>query len=261
MFSLRYSIFYTLLLWHTPTWAQDMIEQTLSQYYPQYSLIQKCHIAENEEGLFCLREDARKIIDTTNGKQLYLLMSGNAINPHTHEEGGAHVQTGMVGMFVFQQKGKSWQLSYAKPDIFIGTFGYAPKDWQLHRFGIETWGFLNTIGDMHQGYSGSQYLILLPKGQDAIETYTVMASVANTAAKICEQEVNPQACLNKTYELDSQLRIRRDMPAKDGIYPLQLTVNGHEGAKKYQNKKYIFHFNHAKGYLPPRNYPLQSHDY
>lgn len=262
MLSLRQLAQYLpFLLFSFPTWAQDAIEQTLTQYYAQYSASQKCHLAKNEEGLFCLREDARQTISTDNGKQLYLLMRGNAIDPETHEEGGAHIQTGMVGMFVFQQKGASWQPSHARADIFVGAFGNAPKDWQLHQFGSNTWGFLNTAGDVHQGYSGSKYLILFPEDQSDIAVYGIPAAAANTAAKICEAAANPQACLNETYELDSQLRIRHDMPANDGIYPLQLTVNGHEGTTKYRNKKYIARFHRPKGYLLPREYPVQNYDY
>lgn len=245
-----------------PAVAQTPAE-AVAQFYPEYSTGQQCPLLNNDQGLYCMREQVRKIVDSATGKQLYLLMRGNTIVPETHEEtDGYHAQSGEVGMFVFRQNGADWQLSHAKADIAVGAFGQAPKDWTMHQFGQNVWGFLQETGDMHQGYAGSQYVILLPNGANSIGVYGVPASASNIDVRDCETDENPQACRATQYNLESTIKIRRDLSPDGGVYPLQLTINGYDGAKKYHNTRYIVRFNASqKKYVFPKDYPLSDKAY
>ena len=47
-----------------------------------------------------------------------------------------------------------------------------------------------------------------------------------------------------------------------GFYPLQLTVSGFDGSKKYTNKVFIATYNSAKEYYStPKDYPLADKDF
>ena len=69
-------------------------------------------------------------------------------------------------------------------------------------------------------------------------------------------------CLSELYNLSSKIKILKDGKTSAGFYPLQLTVSGFDGSKKYTNKVFIATYNSAKGYYSTqKDYPLADKDF
>lgn len=91
-------------------------------------------------------------------------------------------------------------------------------------------------------------------------------ALGNCAENLYEDRKNTAAerrkCLGKLYSLSSKIKILKDGQTSAGFYPLQLTVSGFDGAKKYRNKAFVSTYNAAKGhYSIPKGYPLADKEF
>ena len=247
-------LFFMLSVLICASWASaDAVdEQTLNKYFPQYSRANQCWIANVEQGSYCMKIDASKTVNTTSGKQRFILVAGDRFDFTQNIPNGSHVDSGTVAMFVLQQINNKWQVIAADTEIDVGAYGRAPTDWAFHQFGPDTYGFLNEHGDAHQGYAGSDYAILVPDGKK-IAKHWVGASANDENADLDEAKVTV---------LESKLEIDSSVSVKTGLYPLLITVNGKEGKKRYNNSVYKIPYDQTKKiYTPPKNYPLGKRDY
>ena len=227
--------------------ADTIDEQTMKQYFSQYNRANQCWVANVEQGSYCMKIDASKIVDTASGKQKYILVAGDRYDFTKNEADGAHVHSGTVAMFVLRQVNNKWQVIAADTEIDVGAYGRAPTDWTFHQFGPDTYGFLNVHGDMHQGHMGSDYAILVHDGKK-IAKHWVGAGADNENADVDEAEVTV---------LESKLKVDSSASVKTGLYPLLITVNGRDGKKRYSNSVYKIPYDQTKKtYAPPKNYPL-----
>ena len=146
--------------------------------------------------------------------------------------------------------------------------GGAAQDGALHQFGPDTWGFINQGGDMHQGYAGSRHIILLPLG-NKISISQITAEPDNSGALgDCsadmgfESAAERQDCRQRLETITSRLNIDHGGTLVAGLYPLQLTVNGFSGSKKYRNQVVRIPFDRAAGqYREPKSSPLAGADF
>ncbi len=251
------------------TWAAAQTPQQIVQkFYPRYSSQFQCRIAEEKkQGTYCMKLMKTETRDTAQGRLMYLAFSGNLVDLATGEESGSHANTGLAGVFVLKETAPNdWALLAAQPTATVGSSGYGPKEWSLHEFGPDKWGFLTEHGDVHQGYRGRHYVLFVHDGGKRVDESWLGGSWSNTGALgDCSQEETAKArkaCLNKLGEQEATLKIRRDMPTVQGYYPIDLTLSGFTGRKKYRNQHYTAVFNTAKkAYLAPKNYPLRDIDY
>ncbi len=257
----------------TQSVVAQSIEQILQQHYPKYNQKHQCFIGSDQqykstedvvEGDYCLKVDAQKTINTANGKMHYILLAGGPIDLGTGELLQAHVASGVVDMLVLKEAGKdSWELAAAQGGIAVGAFGEAPSGWQLQQFGTDAWGFLNSAGDAHQGYSGSYYVILLPVGNTIYASRIVAEADNSGALGDCsaedgfETKADQASCAGRRETLSSTLKIDRRGAVVSGMYPLQLTVNGVSGKKKWKDHVVTIPFDAQKHkYLDPESSPL-----
>lgn len=259
----RLIVLMSIVLSALPAFAQTPT-QWLRQFYPlSVPNNPKCMgVIDKNQGFYCMLLDVAKPI----GTQLYVIMAGNKINQNTGEDDGAHSNSGLVGFFVFEKKQGQWHLTSSNPRMPVGAFGYAPTKWTLHEFGPGRWGALNTHGDMHQGYAGSHYVILLPRGKN-IQTSRIGSSFDNSGAlgdctsnDVDGTGMTVAQCRAKRFVMDSRIKIDRNSATRYGYYPLKLTLFGHKSLKKYKHRVYIIHYT-QKGYVAPKTYPLYNIDY
>ena len=253
-----------------PAWAQTPVE-IVHRFYPKVYRAQSCFVAQKDDAFYCMKQVKTEVRDTASGRLMYLLFAGDRFNFATGKPDGSHVELGLAGMFVLKfLSGNDWELVAAKPKASVGSFGNAPSAdlWTFHEFGPGRWGFLTEHSDMHQGHAGSAYVVYAHNGKRISESW-LTASYNNLGAygDNCEmyREEGAKAmreCRAKLSELESKIKIRRDLPATNGFYPLQLTLSGYEGRKAYRNQAYVLPFNAKKNqYLQPKNYPLRDKEY
>ena len=232
--------------------AQNIEQKILSRYFPSYNKANNCWVAETEQGTYCMKLDASKTVKTSAGEKKYLLATGSLYDFTRNETTGGHANSGNVAMFVLQKTNHDWRVLSAKTEITVGTFGNARTDWSFHQFGPDTYGFLNTHGDVHQGYAGSHYVILTPD-KNKITEHWIGATVDNTGAI---------GLTRKSNLVDSSIKIDRSKEIQSGLYPLIITVNGRMGSKRFNQKSYTINYdNRAQKYVEPKDYPLRDIDY
>ena len=255
------TLLFSLLLLSGTVFAQTP-EQIIRKIYPKYSQKNQCHQVQNDDDVYCMRPLKRNIRDTAQGKLMYLLYRGDHFDFTENREDGAHVNTGLAGFFVLKHKsGNDWELLASAPRENVGAFGSAPKEWTFHEFGKDKWGFLTTHGDVHQGISGSHYVLFHHNGGRKIGVSWLGASISNYGwygdnCEFYEDEPKRQKdCVKNTLEsLDSKIKILRNQTPSGGFYPIQITVDGHTGQKKYRQQVFRMNFDTKSGkYIEPKN--------
>ncbi|MDK4684119.1 hypothetical protein [Kingella negevensis] len=264
------------LLFATSTVYAQTSAQIVQKFYPNYSNKLKCRIAETEDGTYCMRVLKTETRTTLQGKLMYLLFGGNFVNTDEWKEEPVHAASGSAGVFVLREKAANdWELVAASPNNTVGSFGTAPakSKWSFREFGKDKWGFLTTHSDVHQGHSGSHYVILAHDGGRKIGASWLGANIDDTGAYGADCEYAPsegdtptvaerRKCMRKLKSAESSLKILPNGKTVGGFYPLQLTLSGKLGSKTYRNQAYVVPFNAAKGqYVAPKNYPLSDIDY
>lgn len=272
---MKKSILCMALFFTAATVQAQTPQQIVQKFYPKYSQKYGCYrVSVKGRGEFCVRQTKSETRQTVQGKLTYLLFTGDVFDFEKGEADGAHVQSGLAGVFVLKQTGNNWKLLAAQPHGWAGSFGNAPdaKYWSLHEFGKDKWGFLTQHYDIHQGYSGTAYLLFAHDGARKIIEDGINAEADNAGAlgncsdNLYEDRKNTAAerreCLDKLYSLSSKIKILKDGKTSAGFYPLQLTVSGFDGAKKYRNKAFVSTYNAAKGhYSIPKGYPLADKEF
>lgn len=244
------TLLFSLLLLSGTVFAQTP-EQIIRKIYPKYSQKNQCHQVQNDDsGDYCMRLHKRKIRDTAQGKLMYLLYRGNHFDFTENREDGAHVLSGMAGFFVLKQKsGNDWELLASAPRGRVGSWGKAPEEWTFHEFGKDKWGFLTTSGYMNQGVVEDYYVLLHHNGGRKIGESVMGASFSNGGS-------------GGDTDLDSKIKILRNQTPSGGFYPIQITVDGNVGQKKYRQQVYRMNFDTKSGkYIEPKNYVLKNIDY
>ncbi len=152
------------LLTTSPTFAGQSIKQLMNDYYSTFDEKSNCRyiVGGKIEAKYCIKLQQAKQVDTKKGKRLYLLMTGKSVE----EIGRAY--GGLVGMFVFApdsntiDKKTTWKVVSAKPQIEMGSSGYAPDEWIFHKFAPDQWGFLTTTSFAMGGQFTESFNILTP---------------------------------------------------------------------------------------------------
>lgn len=246
--------------------------QIIGKFYPEFNQKNQCYaVVSKERGSYCVKQVKAETRETGQGRLMYVLFAGNKFDFKENIANGAHADSGLAGVFVFKQKANGWQLLAAAPQVTVGASGDAPEKFTFHEFGKDKWGFLTRHSDVHQGFSGSHYVILAHDGGSRISQSWIGANADNSGAYGSDCEVvrdgggtrkEIQACLVRLYSLDATVRILRNRPMSGGFYPLQLTVTGNEGKKTYRGQTFVIPFDVKKGkYVAPKPYPLNNKTY
>ena len=240
------------------------IPNAMSVYRGGYSKPLKCWLSPDKEtgGAYCMKFKTQKTVETPEGRLEFVLFTGNHIDTDTMSEDGIHAHSGRSGIFVFRRENGIPVPVASAPYISAGSFGNAPEQWTFHRFGEHRWGFLTQHCDAHQGYSGCHYVINVYDGKRIVNSW-IGAESDNTSALVCEELKGEERrrCLDKEVELESTIKIRRDLPATAGFYPLEIKVSGRKGRKNIAQTFVIPYRNAKTGYAEPKNYLFRNLDY
>lgn len=249
--------------------AQGFMQTLLKPFYPVYNLANQCQgvwandgsydgvTGETYQSGYCVDINAQYIVNTTQGKRLYLLTTGDvAFDEYGQESGGSHVQSGLVGMFVFKPKGEDWQIEFANPYMNAGSSGRAISEWQFVKLGMDTWGFVGEHSDVHYGVFESSKVILTPDGTGGIIDNWIGASHNDDSFMCIEAQGKQQPCDN----IDATMIVETG-DVVNGFYPLFFVVSGYFDGKTYDNRSYHITYQAGKGYVAPSNYPLKHDDW
>lgn len=239
------------------------VNDIIKAYYPIYNETQQCQgvIAPSGSvnGLtrepyltgYCIDIDRQKVVETDEGKRLYVLVKGDA---SFNKDGEAlnyddtRFNSGLVGMFVLKPKGSSWEVESVNPTMNAGSFGQGLSNWHLKRFAPNAWGFLNKHSSAIQGYYSDYLVILIPDEGDIRESW-IGIDYNNEDIGKCEEDLLECDNVETAFTIDNRKTV-------NGFYPLELTLNGLVKGKKYNNATYHINYQKGKGYIPPNDYPL-----
>ena len=103
-------------------------QQIVQESYPKYSQKYQCYrVNIKDSGEYCVRQIKSETRQTAQGRLMYLLFAGNVFDFKNGNESGAHVQTGLAGIFVLKQADGGWKLLASQPHSWAGSFGIAYK--------------------------------------------------------------------------------------------------------------------------------------
>lgn len=256
-------------------------EQIVQRHYRNYSQQHRCFRASPSDaelgynadygGEFCMHQTKREIRQTAQGRLMYLLYTGDRFDFGKGESTGGRVQSGLAGIFVLKQVRGGWQLLAAKPYIEIGTYGVAPeaKYWSFRQFGRARWGFMTPMSYLSHGYASSEILIFTHNGASKVSESRITTKTNNgyildncRTNRDTGQPNTPaerQKCRGEWHKLSASFRIMPHARPTAGFYPLQLTISGFDGFKRYHNQTFLIHYNAAQeSYVEPRTYPLAN---
>ncbi|WP_426138152.1 hypothetical protein [Psychrobacter sp. TWR1-1-1] len=154
-------VFISFIFSVTNTYAGQTVNEILNEYYPIYNEAKQCRgiMANNGssdgEGTlyqngYCIKIDRQLKVETKQGTRLYISVIGDiGFNEDGSQAYGAHVFSGLVGMFVLKPQGSGWEVESANPAMNAGSSGKALKDWKLIQVAPDKWGFINIHSDSH----------------------------------------------------------------------------------------------------------------
>lgn len=218
---------------------------------------------------YCVSIDQRKWVNTSKGKRLYVLVTGDvAFDTTGAKTSGSHADSGLAGMFVLAPKGIGWQVESAQAMLPAGASGEGLRQWRLIKVAPDTWGFLNEHSDGHFGVSGGDYVILTPEGRSIRQSW-IGANYSTDGMVDCDspaQVSSAKGRVDKIHlgkqcsDLSSQFTIDSRALIND-FYPLTVVVNGYHRGVIYKNQRYQLFYQPNQGYVEPSYYPLKDLDY
>ena len=267
-------VFISFIFSVTNAYAGQTVNEILNEYYPIYNEAKQCRgiMANNGssdgEGTlyqngYCIKIDRQLKVQAKQGTRLYISVIGDiGFNEDGSEAYGAHVFSGLVGMFVLKPQGSGWEVESANPAMNAGAFGKGLKGWKLIQVAPDIWGFINIHSDSHYIQSFSEYVLMTPDPKSKKVIYSHIAAKATTennpiAPSGCSKDRKVEYCtlLKAKLNIDKTTLI-------NGFYPLEITISGHKynynGSEKktYNNQVYKIKYEPKKGYQKPKDYPL-----
>ena len=224
-------------------------ERSLPQYIPGYLAQQfrldqalNCLIYRREGQEYCMRYQQHKSALDRN----YVLLVGDNRNQDANSQGIAQ-------LLVFDKAGKF----IARGEMNGGSYGHAPAVWKWLEIGQDLWAAQGESAYSHGGIIGEKRLLLYSDGAeihgDEIRSRYDNSGQFDQCDGDCERELT---------NLRADLRVRHDLPASNGLYRLEMLVDGHRGIKQYATRyeRQPFRLEYDLGqkrYLIPDDYPLE----
>lgn len=229
----------------TNAYAGQTVNEILNEYYPIYNETKQCRgiMANNGssdgEGIlyqngYCIKIDRQLKVQAKQGTRLYVSVIGDiGFYEDGSEAYGAHVLSGLVGMFVLKPQGSGWEVESANPAMNAGSSGKALKDWKLIQVATDKWGFINIHSDSHWVHSGSAFVLLTPDKSNIRRSWVEAKYEHSNGGS-----GSAGGCSNPDASTCTLLKAKLGVDKKtiiNGFYPLEITLNGFEDDKVYKN--------------------------
>lgn len=220
--------------------AQLAAKRLMDAAFDAYDRQQQCW--RNRQDPYCTRVDRADFIQVNGERRLYLLAVGDMLDSQG-EDNGSHPDPGRVAAFIVTlPNAKPAMLAY-DTRIGIGSFGRAPRDWQLVQVGAQHWGWMNTSGTCHQGYCSSDYYVLSDR-QTNIKNLTAFSATIDDSGACSTQD-----CERRATTISTQLSF--DRQAKDQQhFPLKIALRGLDQGKDVIPSTMTIPFDEQKGVYP-----------
>ena len=216
----------------------------LDQFYGNPDKNLGCRLVSAGTDLYCMEIAHSAIRKTADGKRLYAVATGRAIN-------SAHVTPGLVEAFVVDDKGGQARLAAKSARLQMGAWGEAPDNWNLKLLGAKgNWGWIAHEHYQQNGFSIDETIFL---GQDDGSIYklaqvpTDYDDTGNCEDKKCERSMSA---------FKSSIRIE-PVSSNAAFYPLLVTVYGRYKGKQINSTTWKMVFDQRKHqYAYPEGWPL-----
>ncbi len=217
----------------------------LNQVYGNYDAKRKCWVTPIEsssESYYCMKITKSKIINTKSGKRNYLVLTSDVIN-QSGEEGGSHAESGKVGLFIIKLKGT--KLLAANPEIFLGSWGRAPTEWNLIKLApSDYWGWQTSFGYVGQGLYFEYYILFAPYGKRGIKELTTIQTHFDDSG------------VDGSTEITAKIKVDNSK-VHERVFPLKVKITGKINGKKLRVRTWVLPFNTKKWqYVQPKRWPL-----
>ena len=203
-----------------------------------------CRLVNAGTDLYCMEIAHSVIKKTADGKRLYTVATGRAIN-------SAHVTPGLVEAFIVDDKGGHARLAAKSPRLQMGSWGDAPDNWKLKLLGAkDNWGWTAHEHYQQNGFSIDE-TIFLGQHDGSIhklaQVPTDYDDTGNCEDKKCERSMSAFKSSVRTEPVSSNA----------GFYPLLVTVNGRYKGKQVNSTAWKLVFDERKHqYAYPQGWPL-----
>lgn len=180
---------------------------------------------------YCMRFVSEKIADTAQGKRRYVYFTGDRL--YSPDIYSSNI------LFVFTSAdGKDWQLLDHKEANYPTHNADAPdsKEKWLET-GPGLWGIANEVGIVSNGDVEVAIRILHDDGKEIRESLIPTRYKMSKTERCKDSEYlksmkqSPADCYAEISELNATIDVRKDLPAVDNTYPLQVTLDGYYGMK------------------------------
>ena len=231
------------------------VDEVLNEVYEGYDDKNNCrrYHSDRPDYYYCMKVDRLDTVRTAEGLRTYVVLSGEMTN--AAGDGGSHVDAGMVGALIIGESDKGAEIIAGSPNLDIGAFGRGPTQWEFIKLGPSNyWGWKNTWGDAHQGFSGSRYSILAPYGKKIQELAGFVKDYSDEGK--CDEG---SGCTVTSY--DSHLEIDSTQIGEK-VFPLRITVTGKEQGKPITEKTWTLPFDTKQwAYEEPSDWVLKGLDF
>ena len=203
-----------------------------------------CRLVNAGTDLYCMEIAHSVIKKTADGKRLYTVATGRAIN-------SAHVTPGLVEAFIVDDKGGHARLAAKSPRLQMGSWGDAPDNWKLKLLGAkDNWGWTAHEHYQQNGFSIDE-TIFLGQHDGSIhklaQVPTDYDDTGNCEDRKCERSMSAFKSSVRTEPVSSNA----------GFYPLLVTVNGRYKGKQVNSTAWKLVFDERKHqYVYPQGWPL-----
>ncbi|TSA09999.1 MAG: hypothetical protein D4R79_12440 [Comamonadaceae bacterium] len=203
-----------------------------------------CRLVSAGTDLYCMEFAHSVIKKTVDGKLLYAVATGHAIN-------SAHVTPGLVEAFIVDDKGGKARLAAKSPRLQMGSWGEAPNNWKLKLLGAKgNWGWTAHEHYQQNGFSIDE-TIFLGQHDGSIhklaQVPTDYDDTGNCEDKKCERSMSA---------FKSSVRTE-SVPSNAAFYPLLVTVNGSYKGKQIKSTTWKLVLDERKHqYDYPQGWPL-----
>ena len=203
-----------------------------------------CRLVSAGADLYCMEIAHSVIKKIVDGKRLYAVATGRAIN-------SAHVTPGLVEAFVVDDKGGKAGLAAKSPRLQMGSWGEAPDNWKLKRLGAKgNWGWTAHEHYQQNGFSIDETIFLGQHDELIHKLAQVPTDYDDTGN--CED----MKCERSMSAFKSSVRLE-SVPSNAVFYPLLVTVNGRYKGKQINSTTWKMVYDERKHqYVYPQGWPL-----
>ncbi|HEY4372108.1 MAG TPA: hypothetical protein VGN52_09305 [Burkholderiales bacterium] len=222
-----------------PAWALNAateLKKLMHEQYGPYSAAARGWPFHLNGTSYLMKVLQSKKVATPRGERLYVFTAGDVV------KGGSHVDSGMAGAFVLEEKDGRVILTSGSRAMPYGSFGDAPDTVKLVQFGPDHYyGWLYESGYTGNGFTSSYSDILLPKGGTVAAMASIPAHMDKDGVYPCDDKATRAQC--ESLDFDLKLDTAK---GRVKVYPLVVTRTGVQKGQQTKPETWRVEFDEGK---------------